>query len=62
MVWLGFNGISTIVGYLMLNPVYTYKLNVINKMHLQIIYIYGADKEKVYHGNGNLLIYSEVCV
>ena len=26
-IWFGFYGISTIVGYLMLNPLYTYKLN-----------------------------------
>ena len=28
LVWLGFYGISTIVGYLMLNPLYTYILNI----------------------------------
>ena len=29
MVWLvGFYGISTIIGYLMLNPVYPYILNI----------------------------------
>ena len=26
--WVGFNGISTIVGYLMPNPLYTYILNI----------------------------------
>ena len=26
--WVGFYGISTIVGYLMLNPLYTYILNI----------------------------------
>ena len=28
LVWLGFYGISTIVGYLMSNPLYTYILNI----------------------------------
>ena len=28
VVWLGFNGISTIVGYLMPNSVYTHILNI----------------------------------
>ena len=28
LVWLGFYGISTIVGYLMPNPLYTYILDI----------------------------------
>ena len=28
VVWFGFNGISTIVGFLIQNPVYTYILNI----------------------------------
>ena len=28
MIWFGFNGISTIIGYLMPNPLYTYISNI----------------------------------
>ena len=37
MVW--FYGLSTLVGYLMQNPVYTYMLNMIYKHILLIIYL-----------------------
>ena len=30
MIWFGWVGISTIVGYLMLDPLYTYILNILD--------------------------------
>ena len=32
--WVGFYGILTIVGYLMLNPLYTYMLNIYDSVWL----------------------------
>ena len=34
LVWVGFYGISTIVGYLMPNPLYTYILNIYDLVRL----------------------------
>ena len=47
MIWfgsVGFNGISTIIGYLMPNPLYTYILNVydlvwLGLMAYQLLYV-----------------------
>ena len=39
MIWLGFYGISTIVGYLMPNPLYRYILNIYDLVWLGFIYL-----------------------
>ena len=68
MIWfglVGFYGISTILGYLMLNPLYTYILNIYICKHSQTSLMSSLYPVKLFlillNNRNNLVNYSFVC-
>ena len=53
MIWLGFYGISIIVGYLMPTPLYTYILNVYDLVG----FLWNINHCRLFNANSSLYIY-----